>query len=430
MKSNTLNRIGKSVIASGLLLAATLSAVTPSQAQQASSVKEVNATSLRLRGGPSINHATITVLDKGDKLTLAGSAAKDGWVEVQLPSDAPCYIFATFVSDLGNGTGKVTGDNVNLRLASNTSNYAIGQSNEGDLVSFVLGSDGKPLKENGFYKITPPRAATGWVSEEYLTDSTSSAAPAYEAPKQGGVTLGNPQAKKVDENTPAQPASGDDEERADVPDAPLTGSNLIGEAKAFRDLDVTFLEEMSKPTAERNFTQIKRLYQQYAEVAEDAMIRAKAKERVESINRVEALIAKMLSDAQKESESEAEAINRKSAEAEAEAEAKAQAAAEAARKAAEKASSEKAAVEYIAMGTVVSHGRRATYPASHAITDKNGAVIYYVRWLSGRLENFVDRKVGLTGKIEEVDGWDRPIIVVSQCDLLESNENADTSEDK
>lgn len=351
---------------------------------------DVTGASVRLRSGPTEQYAIVKVLAKGDVLVATG--LDKGWVAVRMPSDAPCWVSSSYVTDLGNGNGKIRGTRVNLRISPNTNHYPVGQVTDKD-VRLVLDADGKPRRKDDWVQIVPPAEAKAYVHADLVTKSAV-ALPAETATVVGAAAGVGEAAKPANAGPTPEDIARERQAR------------LIDEAKAFRELDKLFLEEIGKPADKRDFEEMKLLYSQYSESAEDSNIRTKAVERVKLIEQTEAKIQNMIADAQKRA-GDAKAAAEK-------AEADRLAKIEEIRKSTE--AKPEVAVDWLATGYVADHGRDARVPASHALCDADGNVLYYLRWDAGDLATLWQLKVRISGTAQNHAGWDKPVVVVSKCE--------------
>ncbi len=357
----------------------------------------VTGTSVRLRSDSNLQSHVVKVLTVGDLLRATGS--KDGWICVQLPVDAPCWISASFVADLGNGNGMVRGNRVNLRISPNTTHYPVGQvSNKA--VRLVLDESGKPRRIGDWIQIIPPTEATAWIHGEFIElapDQPKPESPTVAVPAAGAT---NPAPAGEDapvvEVTPEQAAA----ERA---------LRLAEEARAFRELDKLFLEELAKPAEKRDFAEMKLLYNQYAEAAEDAAIRSRATERARLIEETERKITGMIEDTERRAKEAREAAEKAEAERIARIEAERQRMS---------GSRPAEAVSWLSTGFVADHGKDARIPASHALCDADGKVIYYIRWDTGDLDTLWQKSVRIAGTAREVAGWDKPVVVITRIEAV------------
>lgn len=362
---------------------------------------EVTGQSVRLRSGASMKYQVVKVLSTGD--VLVATAIEDEWISVRMPADAPCWVSSSFVTDLGNGNGVVKGRRVNLRISPNTNHYPVGQVSDKS-VRLVLDAEGKPRRNGDWVQIVPPSEAKAYIHRDYVKKSdvpVPAEAPAAAASSDAGTTPaaaadGKPAGGELGTSnvvTPEEAAR----ERA---------RRLLDEARAFRELDKLFLEEISKPQDQRDFSEMKLLYTQYSESADDKDIRARAVERVALIGQTEVKIASMVAEAEKRVQ-EAKAAAEK-------AEQDRLARIEELRKAAE--AKPAAETNWLATGYIADHGRDAKLPASHALCDANGNVLYYIRWDTGDLNALWQKQVRVAGTSSEHAGWDKPVIVVTSVE--------------
>lgn len=103
-------------------------------------VATVNASSLRLRSGPSTSHTSITAAPKGDYVMITGKTGawyrvcynlKQGYMHES-------YLTTSLAKNVELGYGTVTANKVNLRTGPGTSYRAIAQAYSGDK-AYVIG---------------------------------------------------------------------------------------------------------------------------------------------------------------------------------------------------------------------------------------------------------------------------------------------------
>lgn len=368
-------------------------------------VAKVTGDSVRLRSGASLAHPPVAVMSEGDELTVVSE--KDGWATVQLPATAPCWIASDFVKANADGKGyTVTGDKVNLRISPDTKYFPVGQADKDQLLTAATSEDGKPVTETGYVKIVPPANAHGAISLEFLNkvknvapekaETVKAAPPAEKAPVKEGESI-IPKADKPAD----KPAEVKKEETKREP----TKAELEDERKTFAELEKMLDDEIKKPAAEVNLTEIRKMFEQFTEFALDKNISEKAQLYIEKID----LTVKLI-DAEK-ARLEKEAAERK---AEAERIAK-----EAIEKPKEP-EQPKGPVEYLVTGTVGSHGKTAKTPASHRLYDANGNVLYDLRWDKGDLSKLMGSNVGIVGKVKSYDGWPNKVIIIERIDVIET----------
>jgi uncharacterized protein YgiM (DUF1202 family) len=358
-------------------------------------VAKVKGDSVRLRSGPSMAHPPVHVLAQGDELTVV--AEQDGWAVVRLPAAAPCWLAAEFVKASGN-TWIVTGDKVNLRVTSDTKYFAVGQSEKNEVLTAVLAEDGKAISENGFVRVVPPSKATGAVSLELVEKVRAAEAEVKSAP----VVDPKP-APKVEK--PAEPLIKRNEVRREP-----TPKELEDEKKTFAGLEQLLTDELKKPAADVNLTDIRKMFQQFEALALSQDVRAKASDYIRKIDATVNLIAEEKARLDKEAADRSAEVER-------------------IRKEAEKIGAEpkkeqpKGPVTYVAIGTVGSHGKTAKTPASHRLFDEAGNTLLDLRWDEGELAKYMGSKVGVVGEVKEYKGWPNKVIVITRIDVIDEGED-------
>lgn len=107
----------------------------------------VNASSLRLRSGPSTSSATIAFAPKGDYAVVIGKTGSWYQVIYNLKSGYmhESYLQTSAVKNIELGYGRVNASRVNLRTGPGTSYSAIGQANTGDK-AYIIGLNNKWYK--------------------------------------------------------------------------------------------------------------------------------------------------------------------------------------------------------------------------------------------------------------------------------------------
>ncbi|HUW84001.1 MAG TPA: SH3 domain-containing protein [Phycisphaerae bacterium] len=125
-------------------------------------VGEVTANDVNARSGPDTNYYPTMRLQAGARVTVTGE--KFGWLRVEPPPGSFCLIAKEFVELDRNGSGVVSGDNVNVRAGSELSDrrLPITQLSKGTTVR-ILGDH-----PDGFYKIAPPKGAYVWISKQFI----------------------------------------------------------------------------------------------------------------------------------------------------------------------------------------------------------------------------------------------------------------------
>ncbi|MBX3459530.1 MAG: hypothetical protein KF696_06095 [Planctomycetes bacterium] len=348
----------------------------------------VTGESVRLRSGPSLAHPPVHVMAKGEALTVV--AEQDGWAIVRLPAAAPCWLSADFVKSNAN-TYVVTADKVNLRVTPDTKYFSVGQVDKDAVLKAVMGEDGKPATENGFVRVVPPASALGAVSLEFIERAKVEA---KAEPKPEGEVA------KPEEPKPLV-------KKEQVKRDP-TAKELEDERKTFTELERLLNDELKKPAADISLAYIRKMFEQFVELALDKEVSAKSQAYIEKIDATEKLILAEKERLEKEAAARAAEIERIKKEAE---------------QIGEKPKEEpKGPVEYIAIGTVGSHGKTAKTPASHRLFDESGKTLVDLRWDGGDLSKLMGSRVGIVGEVKEYKGWPHKVIVIKRIDVLEEGE--------
>ncbi len=127
---------------------------------------EASKESVHIRAGANINFESLGKLSKGGQVVVTGRHYE--WYKVQLPVTASAYIRADYVKDMGNATGTIITDKVNVRARANSESSPLGQMNKGDLVKLVEQAPPLAGQVNGWWKIEPPASAEGWVHADLI----------------------------------------------------------------------------------------------------------------------------------------------------------------------------------------------------------------------------------------------------------------------
>lgn len=116
---------------------------------------KINAENVKLRAGYNENFTALKNLKKGEDIIVLNRYFC--WYQVRLPNDVYCYVSKAYISD----EGFVTADQLNVRAGAGEKYYILGKLKKGEPV-FTVSSDGD------WYKIRPPKEATGWIHEDYM----------------------------------------------------------------------------------------------------------------------------------------------------------------------------------------------------------------------------------------------------------------------
>jgi uncharacterized protein YgiM (DUF1202 family) len=127
--------------------------------QETSSQWQINAKEINVRSDSTVTSLIICTLNKGEYVQVVSKAYE--WYKIRLPKNAPSFIKKEFLTMLDNKTAKVSGDNVNIRLAASDSSAILGKVKENEVVS-VLGESGD------WFRIEPVSNSFGWVHSRFL----------------------------------------------------------------------------------------------------------------------------------------------------------------------------------------------------------------------------------------------------------------------
>jgi uncharacterized protein YgiM (DUF1202 family) len=369
-------------------------------------VAKVTGDSVRLRSGASMAHPPVAVMNEGDELTVISE--REGWVTVRLPAAAPCWISADFVKASGDGNGyTVTGNKVNLRVSPDTSYFPVGQAEKDQALTAALDDDGKPVTENGYVKVIPPHNAHGAIASEFI-EKVRNLAPEKTGPvKPQPAKEGESIIPKADSEPEAVKETAKETVKKEATRKP-TKEELEDERKTFKELEAMLDDEIRKPAAEVNLTEIRKMFEQFTEFALDETISEKAALYIEKID----LTVKLI-------EAEKARLDKEAAKLKADAGRIAKEATERPKEV----EAPKGPVEYLVIGTVGSHGKTAKTPASHRLFDADGNVLYDLRWDKGDLSKLMGSHVGIVGKVRSYDGWPHKVVIIERIDVVEAEES-------
>jgi uncharacterized protein YraI len=353
-------------------------------------VAESAGDSVRVRSGPSLAHPPVHVLAKGDEVIVVDEA--EDWVIVRMPEGAPCWIASEYVSIDGE-VATVTGERVNLRIEPGTRHFPVGQAERNQRLRLVLNDEGKPVTQDEFVRVVPPHQARGAIAASLVSKLRPVSREELEVATE-------PEAEE--EAKPLVPA----EEVRREP----TPEEIEDERKTFAELETLLTDELKKPAAEIRLVNIRKMFEQFHEIALSQEIRNRAGEYIRRIDATVALIEAELARVERESEERTKELERIRREA------------EKIGKEPEREAEPEGPVEYIAIGTVGRHGRSARTPASHRLFDDEGNILYDLRWDSGDLARLMGSRVGIVGEIREYEGWPHKVIIITRIEVIDDGE--------
>lgn len=135
----------------------------------------ITADALNVRSGASTSYSKVTMVYKGQSVTILESS--NGWHKIKTQSGQTGWVSAQYVSTSGGsnngggstetpstGKGTVTASALNIRSGPSTSNSVIGTAYKGNTVDILSSS-------NGWYKVKLSNGKTGWASSQYISTS-------------------------------------------------------------------------------------------------------------------------------------------------------------------------------------------------------------------------------------------------------------------
>jgi len=110
-----------------------------------------------LHAAPDAKSAQVFTLKAGVSVRAIKTSA--GWTQINVPRSYPVWVYKTFVQDIGNGKGKIKGNNVNIRPSASTDNKIsppLGRLNDGQQVRIMT-------RRDSWVQIMPPEPFPAWV---------------------------------------------------------------------------------------------------------------------------------------------------------------------------------------------------------------------------------------------------------------------------
>jgi len=120
--------MGKISVALGVAIAVMVCSV--GAADQFPYAGKVNAARVNVRAGAGVSYRILMVAKKDEKVVVRGATGE--WLKIKCPAGCKGWVFSKFVSN-----GVITGDSVNVRATNSTKDVVIGQLNKGDRVQVL-----------------------------------------------------------------------------------------------------------------------------------------------------------------------------------------------------------------------------------------------------------------------------------------------------
>ncbi len=192
-------------------------------------IAQITSDNVQVRSGPGTNFYVCGKITKNDMVKVVSQ--QHGWSGIVPPPSCYSWIAKQYVKvDTADPcTGTLTGDNVRIRAGHEDGNplhsdFVQGTLNSGEKVR-LLG-----VENNEYYKIVPPPFAYMWISTQYTKPLGSTGIPAIVIPKQETIDI-NSSSTAVEQN--------------------------VKELQQYYTLEALVKAELAKPSAEQNFTSIK-----------------------------------------------------------------------------------------------------------------------------------------------------------------------------
>lgn len=149
--------------------------LSPARAENQPAIRgEINGQDINVRTDSTVAAESICAVKKGAHVTLAGESYD--WYKIRLPHYAPAYVHKDFVLTAeGTNNGKITKDNVNIRLRPDLGAPILGRVHKNETVAVIKSA-------GDWYKIEPPETAVGWINKNFV-DMIEAKKPAEEEKK-------------------------------------------------------------------------------------------------------------------------------------------------------------------------------------------------------------------------------------------------------
>jgi len=123
-------------------------------------VGEITGKRVNIRSGPGTNFTRIARANSGYRVLVIGRNQQ--WLKIKIPPECLMWIWKSYVDlDPETNIGRVTADNVNVRVAPKLGADVVGQVDEGAQVEVTGG-------EGDWYEIKPPSTTAAWVHSDYV----------------------------------------------------------------------------------------------------------------------------------------------------------------------------------------------------------------------------------------------------------------------
>ncbi len=144
-----------------------------SEAPSSGKTGTITASALNVRSGPSTSYGKVTMVYKGQSVTILESS--NGWHKIKTQNGQIGWASGDYISTSGGsnngggstetpstGKGTVTASALNIRSGPSTSNSIVGKAYRGNTVDILSSS-------NGWYKVKLSNGQVGWASSDYIS---------------------------------------------------------------------------------------------------------------------------------------------------------------------------------------------------------------------------------------------------------------------
>ena len=367
----------------------------------------VDGSSVNLRTGPSTNHHAFTRLTK--EVSVIAMGGSGDWVEIVIPSDIPIWIHGDFVESMDSDKLQVRGKSVRLRAQSNTKYTPLGMTEQGQ----VLRSTGKRSDDGKWVQIFAPLNARGWIHGDYIRRSDQEInALRLSALHDKLKSKGNPVviAPVIEKDTSAKES---------VSEEKTSGSETAGiinedpnaikipsfESPRLKELFESFRVETEKPPVGWDFSAICRKIEVFETTSEDLGEIRVVKDLARTINEHFVPLQRRLVEIERQQE--LARVEREKAQTRDK---------EILRRTGHRNSPTDQ--KYQAVGWVVPLGKHRKVEASHKLM-KGSQLLYYLDGEKLNLDQYVNKRVGIVGTIEEQDpSTGARLLVIQKIEIL------------
>lgn len=318
-------------------------------------VASVQATSLNVRTGRSTGHRVVSTLKHNDEVVVY--EIRNSWAKIAFPK--PLWIYKKYIHIQGNWA-TVIGDRVNLRdlKTDNVRSRVITQARRGDRLKI------KKIT-NDWVQVNPPEGAYAWVSKKFLKYIS-----AYQ------VWLAQKRDAEVYEHLMSQAQS--------LLDAQL---QISQETASYQEV-ISLLEQarlLSKNDMDVQIIDLKIAQAKHNQQLVDKLKKIRADKQKMALD-----LQSMKQEYQKEvAQNLAEIAKLK----------------------------ESKIPTYLSVGWVSSVGRYYNRPASFRLT-KGAQILYYLDSTAYDLNLYIDKWVGIRGKVVDIKNSPLKLIKVTHIDIL------------